>query len=365
MQHVGHVGFACSWWRPRASTWSYIPHSLSTALRAHRRVGIVDAQPPLPVQALFAAAARGPVPWKYWRAYRRLEDRRVNAAARHRGFDALLTMADLVAEVDLPAYVYQDMSFSVAAALYGDLGPRLVSVLPSPRGRLEVLADVEHERLQRQTAVFAMSRWYRDWLVERHGLPAERVHVVGAGVNVVADAPPEPRAGGRRVLFVGSEFLRKGGDLVVDAVACLRAGGDDVVLTVAGPTKWPLPGEPPAFVTFAGRVERAVVAELLRTHDVFAMPSRFEAYGIAFLEAQAAGLPVVARRAFAMPELVDDGVTGLLWDGRDRAGLAQRLHRALHDLTLRESAWRCGPVRAATHTWDAVARRILDVMERQ
>ena len=117
----------------------------------------------------------------------------------------------------------------------------------------------------------------------------------------------------RRLLFVGwgtdvSDFYRKGGDLVVAALALLRRDHDPrITLTVVGPETWPLPGSPPDGVRFLGSLPAHEVAPLYDSHDLFVMPSRMEAFGIVFTEAVARGLPCVARDAYAMPEIVTPG----------------------------------------------------------
>jgi glycosyltransferase involved in cell wall biosynthesis len=73
--------------------------------------------------------------------------------------------------------------------------------------------------------------------------------------------------------------------------------------------------------------------------DVFCLPSLQEGFGIAFVEAMAAGLPIVAVRAGAVPEVVEDGVTGLLVPPSDPSAVAGAIIRLLDD---REARFRMG-----------------------
>jgi glycosyltransferase involved in cell wall biosynthesis len=208
--------------------------------------------------------------------------------------------------------------------------------------------------------IFAMSKWYADFLVNDYGMARDRVRVVHAGMNNPPRTyrrPTDPALG--RILFVGSDFFRKGGDLVVEAVRRLRDGGDQSLrLTVVGPEHWPLPGAPPRWVDFRGVISPAEISALFPLHDAFAMPSRFEAFGIALAEALVAGLPCVARRAFAMPEIVEDGVTGTLVRSDDPDELAGAIHRVLSDGEIfdRVAAARVGLLRR--HTWANAANSI-------
>jgi glycosyltransferase involved in cell wall biosynthesis len=170
-----------------------------------------------------------------------------------------------------------------------------------------------------------------------------------------------------RLLFVGGQFERKGGDQVLAAVERLRGqGGLPITLTVVGPRSWPTSTAPPPWVRFLGAVPPAVVAQLFYDHDLFVMPSRFEAYGIVLLEAQAAGLPCVARRAFAMSELVPEGRGGMLIEPDDGPEeLATTIATALDDDSLyKHIGCRATEVRT-TNSWDAVADRMVRSIQRR
>jgi glycosyltransferase involved in cell wall biosynthesis len=91
------------------------------------------------------------------------------------------------------------------------------------------------------------------------------------------------------------------------------------------------------------------VASLHRRWRMFAQPSLHEGFGIAVLEAMASGLPVVASAAGGLPELVEDGVTGLLCPAGDPHALAERLDRLMGDAALCASLGVAGRRRAADH----------------
>lgn len=84
-------------------------------------------------------------------------------------------------------------------------------------------------------------------------------------------------------------------------------------------------------VTLRGRIDHAEVPAFLRALAVFAMPSRAEAFGVAALEAQACGLPVVASNVGGLPEVVRDGETGLLVPPEQPQALADALLALIHD----------------------------------
>jgi glycosyltransferase involved in cell wall biosynthesis len=361
-EHTLRLGFACSWWTPRASTWSGTPGALESALR-RQPIDLVsiDAQRSLAGKVLLRALySPTSTPWKYSRLNRALAVRRIRTRVRRARCDAVVSMADDDAAAGVPTFAYQDMNFSVALEHVTGGDPRLVTVLPASPRLLAQLVEEQRRNYDSISAVLVMGTWFRDWLVERQGLDPSRVAVVGGGItNLAADVTPPTSRG--RLLFLGADFHRKGGDQVLAAVDLLRQRGHDVTLTVAGPRRWPLPGNPPAWVEFAGYVDGPSTAALWAGHDTLVMPSRFEAHGIAFSEALAAGRPCVGRRVFAMPELIGDG--GRLVDAH--AGveeLAETITGALADDALFERVWQNREGVRRERSWDAVAGRIVAVV---
>ncbi|MBD9371505.1 glycosyltransferase family 4 protein [Rhizobium sp. ARZ01] len=88
---------------------------------------------------------------------------------------------------------------------------------------------------------------------------------------------------------------------------------------------------PPGRIVWHGQRGTQEIAEILRQSSIYAWPGTGEAYGLAYLEAQAAGLPVVAQAVAGVPEVVRHGVTGLLTSAGDIAAYAEALERLLTD----------------------------------
>jgi len=130
---------------------------------------------------------------------------------------------------------------------------------------------------------------------------------------------------------------------------------------VAGPSRWPLPGPVPDAVDFRGPVPTTTAADLLLDHDVLLMPSRFEAFGIALLEGLASGMPVIGRRAYAMPELVPAD-RGLLVDEADAGQLAIAIDQLAADKEIWDRCFAEAMRTRAEWSWDEVAKRVLDVV---
>lgn len=208
------------------------------------------------------------------------------------------------------------------------------------RGRaLQRWYDREQGQYQRAAHLFAFSQPTARSLVEEYAVPPERVSVVGAGVNF--ETLPQPRGEGSNggsgspptVLFVGNDFVRKGGPDLLRAFAQLRRRVPDARLQIVG-TRHPVPEQPG--VEVLGRIfDRAEVARLYAAATVFVLPSHFDAYPLVLLEAMAQGLPCVVTPTCGVPEMVDEGTATTV-----PVGDPERLAAALVDL-LRD------PVRAA------------------
>lgn len=209
---------------------------------------------------------------------------------------------------------------------------------------------------------------------ERLGVPAARLHPVLHGLEPEAFAPVDRAEvarvrsarglGPRWVLYPVITYPHKNHRVLVEAFARLAPTHPDVDLVLAG-------GEGPAEAAVreavaasgvadrihrTGRVPRAELDALLAGADVVAFPSRYEGFGVGALEAMAAGVPVVAADATALPEVV--GEAGTLVDPDDAAGWATALAGLLDDVALRAEAGAAGRRRAATFTNEAGARAL-------
>ena len=366
------LGYACAWWNPRESTWSHTPVGLLRALRQQEGVSVVsiDAQRPLVGKAVLAAAHQLSTrnAWQYGQVNRWLTDRKVRGAATKARCSGVLAVGETETVMSSPTFLYQDMGFGIVRSHMDGLGPRAPNVPRLSRRRLDALVRDQRTRYRNCAGVFTMGRWFADWLIEEEGIPADKVHAIGGGLNAIPRCRRQEGTQGlrERLIFVGRDFFRKGGDLVFDAVAMLRERGDRPYrLTIVGPPTWPLQTAIPSWVDFRGTLAPPAISRLLREHDIFVVPSWFEAYGLAFLEARAAGLPCIARDAFAMPELVPDRRAGTLVP---KQGGIEDVARAICSVSTDDGLFKAvadGAEQVARdHSWDAVAERAITIIRR-
>lgn len=174
------------------------------------------------------------------------------------------------------------------------------------------------------------SNWVADSLVEEYGVDPDRVAVIPPGVDTERWRPPADQVRpGNRILFVGGELERKGGDLLIAALDRLP----DAELHLV--TRSPVAPHDRVHVYDDLVPNDQRLLELFRTSDVFAMPSRAETFGIAVAEASAAGLPVVASGVGGLPDIVSDGESGFVVPVDDLEALVEALVRLLDDDALR------------------------------
>jgi glycosyltransferase involved in cell wall biosynthesis len=205
-------------------------------------------------------------------------------------------------------------------------------------------ADAEDFRRRERTAlahtdrVIVTSPSTAQRLAADYAVAAERITVALPGSEARATGRSD-RGGALALLAVGAVVRRKGYDVLIEALATLRALPWRMTI-VGDRTRSPATVESLDAavrrhdlgdrITFVGAVDDARLAALHADADLFVLPSRFEGYGMAFAEAIAYGLPVIGTTAGAIPDTVPDGA-GILVPPDDAAALAQALRRLITD----------------------------------
>jgi glycosyltransferase involved in cell wall biosynthesis len=203
--------------------------------------------------------------------------------------------------------------------------------------------------------------------IARHGIDPARIEVGYIGVELDAFAPrPEARAERPTILYLGRLKRYKRIEILLDALAATP----EAVLEIAGegdhrPT---LEREIAARglsdrVRMHGHVTEERKRELYQQAWVNVTASSAEGWALSVMEAAACATPTAALAVGGLPESVDDGRTGLL--ASDPADLATRIQLILRDPELRDSLGAAALERARGFTWDATARRTLEVLEAQ
>lgn len=245
-----------------------------------------------------------------------------------------------------------------------------------PREAAELDAR-ERQSLLAAGSVVATSGWTGRRLVERHGVPAARVHVAAPGVD---PAPPASGTDGvSGLLCVAAVTPRKGHDVLVRALAEVGAWSWECTFVGALDRA---PGHVDrlrALIRAHGLGDRVrlvgprIGAELSASYaaaDLLVLASRAEPYGMVVTEALARGIPALATAVDGLPEALgragDGSLPGLLVPPEDPAALAAALRGWLGDPELRAGLRRSTRDRRSTLTgWDETTRIIAGVLEWQ
>lgn len=224
----------------------------------------------------------------------------------------------------------------------------------------------ERAALSRYGAVIAISNALRDFLAETLGVAAVTVHY---GLAAPGEPPARESPTGTRFLAVGRLEEQKGFDVAVEAMALVVEQVPGAHLAIAG--EGSMRPELTAAIERLGIGDavqllgrREDISELMRAADVFVHTARWEGFGLVLLEAMQAALPVVAARAGAIPEVVDDGVTGTLVPPDDPRALAAALVELAQRPGLRHERGLAGFARLRDHfSPDAMARDVAAIYD--
>jgi glycosyltransferase involved in cell wall biosynthesis len=289
-------------------------------------------------------------PWTFDRRTRRVE----RALGPYEGrYDAIVQAQTLCAPgTSLRRYViYTDNTFANTARHF----PQSIAL---PKWASNGWLAREEAVAKGAARVFTMSEFARRSFIEDYGCDQSRVIVIGAGAQRL-----EPDISNRTydkpvALFVGLNFEHKGGFVLLEAWKGVARAlpGAELVLVGATPTAAKsYPG-----VRCLGRVwDGKKLRKLFLEARVFVMPSLFEPWGLVFHEAMGHGLPCIGTDCCAMPEIIDDGATGLIVSAGDADQLAEALKRLLSDAAEAEALGREAHRRVLErHTWTRVAERL-------
>lgn len=207
-----------------------------------------------------------------------------------------------------------------------------------------------------------MGKWLARDLVDRCGIPQSKVYPVGGGINLDGKLVDYTGKQGNKILFVGRDFVRKGGEMTFKAFIELKKKMADVELYVAGPANNPYPQGTEGY-HYMGDCSHEELSALFNKCDIFVMPSYFEAYGLVFIEALTYGLPCIGRNVYEMPYFIEDGKTGLLLHDDDVHGLADMMFRLLKDKSFSDNVRSRKDRYIREYSWDTVAKRILSAMK--
>jgi glycosyltransferase involved in cell wall biosynthesis len=228
-------------------------------------------------------------------------------------------------DIGLPIHVCLDATFRQLARSPW-FAPNLLSRWVQPL-TLRGLFAAERRLFKDAASFLPWSEGVRQSLIEEYGVPAEKIMLLPPSVTLKPRSASWPSQVRPRILFMGGDFRRKGGELLLDCYhKHLTCDYDLHVVTQSA-----LAEMPGVFVHRNVQAQSPQWLEQWQKADVFVFPSTLETFGIVLLEALAFGVPVVSSTAGAAQEVLADGQAGLLVSNLNTETLAQAIQTVFLD----------------------------------
>lgn len=201
----------------------------------------------------------------------------------------------------------------------------------SPPSQMQDWLTLEKGLYENANFIFASSENTRKSFINDYGIEAEKVVSLRYGVTLddVLDFPKT--YDGKTILFVGKDFKRKGGYVLLEAFKKVREVIDDAKLVIVGADKNASMIKQPGVEMLGYLRDLNVFQDLYKQASVFVMPSLCEPFGLVFLEAMGNKLPCVGTTVDAMSEIIEDSKTGFLVPPGDVNFLADRIITLLNN----------------------------------
>jgi glycosyltransferase involved in cell wall biosynthesis len=249
------------------------------------------------------------------------------------------------------------INFNTVGATYGyKAGNGLIEQLKFERYR---------KMFQSAAALIAWCNWAKESLVQDYGVAPDKVTVIRHGVDLSQWRPTVKEVGKDaplRLLFIGGDFERKGGNVLLEA---FRQGlADRCTLDILTKDEM-VRSEGPVRVHRGITPNSPLLRQFYAEADVFVFPTLGDIYALVVIEAMASGLPIVATNVGALAEAIEDGVTGLLVPPNDPDAIVKAIC-TLADHPERLVAMRAAARARAEYLFDGKQnyKALVDVLKR-
>jgi len=232
------------------------------------------------------------------------------------------------------------------------------------KGDLGRIERAEAEWMANARHIILTSDWAVHLAANQYALDASRISSVGI-FGEIEMPRHDLYAGGKEFAFVSTDFEAKGGQVALSAFREVRKRHPDTSLVVIGDR--PREALVESGVTFVGYLRKEVLAERQRFQQILGRvralihPTKSDTAPVLLVEAGYCGCPVISSRKFAIPELVDDGRSGLLLDDSSRVDVVASAMTCLLEQEdkyrqMRHAAWTKSRVE---HSKDRFAKRLV------
>jgi len=257
-------------------------------------------------------------------------------------------------------YCFTDMTISQAATA-GQFSIKKLDGI-----EIEQAVKVQKMIFKSCKRIFVTSHWTKKAIIEQYDIPSENIVVVGLGASVCPKNMNTKSYDKNTILFIGRDWDRKGGTLLLDAFCKVKNEIKDSKLIIVGCS----PNITCQGVEVWGYLDKNSPRDLLRLDNalleasVMCVPSLFEPFGICFLEAQYYGVVPVTFRGQGREDAIINAITGILVDTVDSVVLADQLIELLKNKFKLETMAQAGRNHVINnYTWDVVAQKIINVIQ--
>lgn len=351
------------------NSWSGTAYQLHEALKAYYDVIFIDSSDSKYLKVLKILAKRiekEKVSTFLKPLYEKLHKKEINRKIKKYRDIPVLEIAENV-NVDNDFYLYRDMAYACYPYVLdkfkddkNDYGHGMLKHISKDVLNKRILDEEYLESKAKKT--FVMGKWIERILKEKYPNISDKFLAVGGGLNnEFININVNNKNYSKKILFVGIDYLRKGGDLLVEAFKILKEKYDnDAELIIAGQeVNINYEG-----IRCVGKKSREELSKLFEDANVFCMPSRFEAYGLVFIEALCYGLPVVSIDDYEMHYFVENEKNGYLIKKYDANELAKALHKAINNKEMMNYVRDNTNVIKDNYSWDKVAKIIKEEIDR-
>lgn len=371
------VALAVNWDKIKERTWSYTPYSLLSALQKKQGLDVVDwsLSPSLLTQYYYKLihATFNPFNRKFTSQYRIAGGYQMYLQSQLRAWekleqaDAVITVGDSglasntkqLTYLDCTSFEYMEMTNNPV------LRPFFQNIYSNYY--LKKNCKWQEEIFPQHAGVVSMSKHAATYFDRIDGLDKSKIHVIPPGTNVVFDDSVHTQRpiDNPYILFIGKEFHMKAGGQVIGAFEILRQSFPGIELVIIGPPNYERPATLPQGVHWLGFMDKSLLPAYFHHAEFLCVPSHIEAFGIVFAEALCYGLPVIARNAYAMPEIIQHGETGYLLpkDSTSNEELAELMKLVLHNSAMKQTVLSSTNRNRAYYSWDRVADDFIRVIK--
>lgn len=255
---------------------------------------------------------------------------------------------------DIPYTMFLDYTMSLAEKVWPPWAP-----FADYRERNEWI-DLERKAYERAHHLFAVSNLVKSSLITDYGIAPNKISTVGVSGNFEKSYEGPKTFGSKQILFNGSDFARKGGDVVLAAFRIVKQMIPEAKLIIVGKS---LNIEEDGVINVGSISSRSDIFNLFLGTDLVVAPARCDPFPLFVIEAMNYGIPCVVSANDGMPEIVDNEVNGIVADQSTSEFLANQIVSLLSDTSVLISMSKEARQKVKNQfNWDTVSKNIIQVL---